>query len=124
MITSMSKSDLKSVTNSLGEKSENPYAINKTGEGLNPDEDFTLDTELRAAQAEADKEFNKKLQDAYGPDERLPHVDEKTGKTFYATQAEMKSREFAKERQKTDGIITLIIVAIVFLGIFAFVSLF
>lgn len=124
MITSMNKSDLKGVTNSLGEKSENPYAINKTGEGLNPDEDFTLDTELRAAQAEADKEFNKKLQDAYGPDERLPHVDEKTGETFYATQAEMKSREFAKERQKTDGIITLIIVAIVFLGLFVLVSLF
>ena len=92
MIISMSKSDLKGVTNSLGEKSENPYAINKTGEGLNPDEDFTLDTELRAAQAEADKEFNKKLQDAYGPYERLPHVDEKTSKTFCATQAEMKSR--------------------------------
>ncbi len=124
MITSMSKSDLKGVANSLGEKSENPYAINKTGEGLSPDEDFILDTELRVAQAEADKEFNRKLQDAYGPDERLPHVDEKTGETFYATQAEMKSREFAKERQKADGIITLIIVVIVFLGLFVFVSLF
>jgi len=120
----MNKSGLTGVTNSLGEKKDNPYAISKTGDGLKPDEGFALDDELRAAQAEADKEFNKKLQDAYGPDERLPHVDEKTGETFYATQAEMKSREFAKERQKTDGIITLIIVAIVFLGLFALMSLF